>query len=187
VGSRHIFKNIKSNGYKEISMLKDISKEIDEKLAVEYQNWKAQAEEIDSDIAEEQKILASDEAQTDRSENAVYQIAKDRYAKLQISKRDVDNKIDAYDSYNIEYVPGDYITVGSTIKLTLLTENKKPTTRQYKEFFIKLVPEDLGSATIGAIPLSSAVGRALPGKYTGDKIKVQTRTGELEYLIEEVY
>lgn len=168
-------------------MLREKSQEIENDLKQEANKWYDRAKEIDASIAEEQKILASDAAKTDRSENAVFQIASDNYARLQISKRDIDNKIEAYNKYNVEYVPSDYITVGSTIALKLISENKRPPETGTQVYYIKLVPADLGVAKIGAISTNSAVGRAIQGKYTGDIFKVKTRKGEIEYEILEVY
>lgn len=168
-------------------MLKKKSEEIENNLREEAKKWYDRAKEIDASIEEEQKILTSDAAKTDRSENAVFQIASDNYARLQISKRDIDNKIEAYNKYNVEYVSSDYITVGSTVALELVSINKRPPESTERVYYVKLVPADLGVAKIGAISTNSAVGRAIQGKYTGDSFKVKTRRGEVEYKILEVY
>lgn len=168
-------------------MLQEKSAEIDANLAVTAQTWYSRAKDIDRSIQKEQEILLSDAAKTDRSENAVYQIASDNYARLQVSKRDIDNKIEAYERYNREYVPSEYITIGTTVKLKILSENGQTPSRGQRVFYIKIVPSDLGVARIGAITENSAVGKAIRGKYNGDTFKVHTRKGEIEYLIEEVY
>lgn len=168
-------------------MLRSKSKEIDEKLAKTAESWYKRAADIDKSIQKEQEILLSDAAKTDRSENAVYQIASDNYAHLQVSKRDIDNKIEAYRLYNVEYVPSEYITIGTTVKLKLISENGGAPSGGQRDFYIKIVPPDLGVAIIGAISTNSPVGKAIRGKYKGDTFKVRTRKGEIEYLIEEVY
>lgn len=168
-------------------MLKDKSAEIDANLAITAKTWYKHAEEIDQNIQRIQIKLQSDELKTDRSENADYQIAADTYARLQVSKRDISNKIEAYERYNAEYIPSEYITIGTTVQLKLLSENGAPTAREQRVFYVKLVPADLSAARIGAITEDSAVGKAIKGKYKGDTIKIHTRKGELEYIIEEVY
>lgn len=168
-------------------MLQQKSEEIDSALAKIADLWRKRAIEIEEGIKQEQAILASDEAKTDRSENAVYQIAIDNFSRLQVSKRDIDNKIDAYNNYNIEYIPSEFITMGATVQLKLLSENGHAPSISRTTRYIKLVPEDLGAAKIGAVSESSPVGRALRGKCKGDVFKVRTRKGEIEYMIEEVY
>lgn len=156
-----------------------ISKDIDSKLATVAQSWYERAKNVDESIEREREILLSDAAKTDRSENAVYQIASDNYARLQVIKRDIMNKIDAYEHYQTEYVPSEYIAIGSTVKLEL---------RETGDIiYVKLVPADLGCARIGAITAQSPVGKAILGKYAGDTIRVITRRGELEYAIKEVF
>lgn len=168
-------------------MLKDKSKEIDQNLEITAKHWYEHAKSIDESIAREQEILMSDAAKTDRSENAVYQIAADNYARLQMSKRDIENKIDAYKTYNAEYVPCEYVTLGTTVEIDLISENGNTPDAGIRTFYIKVVPAELGAARIGAISVNSSVGNAIKGKYKNDKFKIKSRKGEIEYLIKEVY
>lgn len=159
--------------------MREKSKAIDEKLEEVAKSWYARSQEIDKSIEEERRVLMSDEAHVDRRENAMYQIAADNFARLQISKRDITTKIAAYENYRKEYIPSDTIAVGTTVHLELINDNR--------DFYVKIVPPDLGCARIGAITTQSAVGKSILGKYTGDEVKVLTRRGEVTYRIKEVY
>lgn len=142
--------------------------------------WVAMLGEKEEDVKTQKRILESPEAQTDIRENAVYQIAKDKFSQLQLDIKNLTDKIDSFQKFDLTaYKRSGYIGEGTTVRLLLTNHNK--------EFVILIVPSDLGSAKNGAISTKSKVGEALLGKAEGDTVSVNTRIGILSYLIKEVY
>lgn len=134
----------------------------------------------EEDVKVQQRILESPEAQTDIRENAVYQIAKDKFSQLQLDIKNLTDKIDSFQQFDLDrYQRTGYISEGTTVRLYL--------TNHSKEFIVLIVPGDLGSARNGAVSTRSRVGKALIGKAEGDTVSVNTRIGVLSYVIKEVY
>lgn len=153
-----------------------IEEHLDEMCA----EWIQELSVKESEIKIQSDILKSPEAKTDRSENAVYQIAKDRFSQLQLDMRSLSSKIDAYQMFKaLEYRPSGVIQIGSTVKIHLIRDNV--------DFDLLFVPEELGYAQCGAISKKGIVGNAIFGKRIGDVVSVRTLSGTIDYLIKEVY
>lgn len=143
--------------------------------------WTTAILEKEREASIQQDILNSDQAQGDHSENAVYQSAKDALNLLNIELKNLNDKVLMYQDFvnmNSTFEHTDSISIGSTVRLRLVDDNK--------EFTILLVPEGLGSAKIGAVSTISPVGAALLGKKEKDILIVKTISGDLTYTIEEV-
>ena len=160
-------------------LIKD-KEDIMNKLSGKYNQWVIDMKSKEKDKRDQLAILESPEAQTDKSENHVYQAAKDRLMQLNVEIKTLSDKQDAYrDFASLEYKPTSTISIGSVAKIRLLRDNRV--------FTICLVPKDLGSAIIGAVCISSPVGAVILGKKAGDEVVVNTLSGQLTYKIEEVY
>lgn len=160
--------------------LKEMRASIEGHLDAMYADWIKERSIKESEIKIQSDILKSPEAKTDRSENAVYQIAKDRFSQLQLDMRSLSAKIDAYQMFKaLEYRPSGVIQIGSIIKLHLVRDNA--------DFVLLYVPEELGYSQCGAISGKSIVGSAILGKSKGDTVSVKTLSGTIDYIIKEVY
>lgn len=154
--------------------------EIVKRLASMCDRWIEMRAAKEDDVRAQQRILESPEAQTDIRENAVYQIAKDKFSQLQLDIKNLTNKIDSFQLFDLNrYQRTGFIGIGSTVRLRLIEHNR--------EFVVLIVPADLGSAMNKAVSIKSKVGEALLGKVVGDTVSVKTRVGVLSYVVEEVY
>lgn len=160
--------------------LRETGLEIVKVLEATCDSWVEMRAAKEEDVKKQQRILESPEAQTDIRENAVYQIAKDKFSQLQIDIKNLTDKIDSFQQFDLErYSRTGFISEGTTVRLDLLDDKK--------EFVILIVPKDLGSARNRAVSTRSRLGAALLGKTEGDTVSVQTQRGVLSYYIKEVY
>lgn len=150
------------------------------RLSSKYNQWVMSMKSKEEDRKAQFQILSSPEAQTDKSENHIYLAAKEKVMQLNAEIKTLSDKQDAYrDFASQEYKPSDTICIGSVIRIELLRDNR--------EFIICLVPEGLGSASIGAVPINCPVGSVIIGKRAGDEVTVRSLSGLLVYRIKEVY
>lgn len=160
--------------------LSDDRLKIESRLEEMCDKWVGMRAAKEEDVKVQQRILESPEAQTDIRENAVYQIAKDKFSQLQLDIKNLTDKIDSFQQFDLtKYKRTGFISVGTTVRLYL--------TNHQKEFVVLIVPGDLGSARNGAVSTRSVVGEALLGKAEGDTVSVNTRVGVLSYIVKEVY
>lgn len=173
-----------------MTVIAEKAEEIKQALADRRTEWIQRLEDINADIERAQRDMNADSAKNDRSENAEYQIAADTFAQLQVSRRQIQEKIDAYSSFmKIDNKAGltPVVVIGTTMKLRLLKINDKSADAGKDIFYVKLVPAALGIARVGAISSNSSVGRAVEGLSVGSVFTVQTRKGKITYQIEELY
>lgn len=148
--------------------------------------------ELDNVIAEIENcntILASSEAKGDRSENAVFQIAKDtRDMKVGI-QRIHERKLAALNNYNGDntYVPDGHVKVGSTVEFRLKTETGAPFTDGEDRFIVKVVPHDLSRGSYGLMSEESRIGNSILGHSVGDEVLVTCLKGKIICKIERLY
>lgn len=162
--------------------LKEEGRLIDKQISEEYLAWKKEVELKDRLIEEQDKILQSDEAQGDRSENAVFQNAADTKQQAMMDKALLEEKIrnyeTAYSKFSMDaYVPDGTVRVGSIVRFT----------SGGKEHVVKLVPEKSDAPLKRAISRTSLAGRALLNKRAGDTVECLTVRGLQHYKIQEVY
>ena len=147
-----------------------LSKEGLEKLKNELESLKTDKRKEIADRLKHAKSLG------DLSENAEYKetleamnLTEDRIEKLEdIIKRAV----------VIEKSSGSTVQLGSAVKI------KKEIDGKICEYF--LVGQEEADISLGKISNQSPIGRALMGKGKGDKVKVLTPGGEINYMIENI-
>ena len=147
-----------------------LSKEGLEKLKNELESLKTVKRKEIADRLKHAKSLG------DLSENAEYKetleamnLMEDRIEKLEdIIKRAV----------VIEKGSGSSVQLGSAVKI------KKEADGKICEYF--LVGQEEADISLGKISNQSPIGRALMGKGKGDKVKVLTPGGEINYTIENI-
>ena len=107
--------------------LKDVGYAIDASLQEEYKDWIEKISEYARIIEEQDVILRSDEAQGDRSENAVFINAVDAKQEASHNKSVLQEKINKFDTtFNIykttEHEPSNVVQVGSVVRFTIIEE-----------------------------------------------------------------
>lgn len=169
--------------------LKERGEQIDRELMIERQKLERRLESDYEKLEEQKAILRSDEANTDRSENALFQIAKDKSEMYNQSITIVSKKIRAYDSYEeLVYVPNETVQLGSVVHLVhMSTAGNPPPANRPTEFIMKIVPADLGNGRIGALSERSVCGSQIIGMRAGETFKIYTHVGACVYYIKEVY
>lgn len=165
-------------------MLKDFSVQIDEILSKECGVWRESLQDVMRQIEEQDAILRSDQAQGDRSENAVFQNAVDTKQQLLINKALLEDKILSlerdYKQFSAQhYVPSGVVKIGSCLEFTssLSTEPRR----------IKLVGTSAAEPLSGAVSITSPFGSAVLNRCAGDTCKYLTIAGDIIVNIKEVY
>ena len=115
-------------------------------------------------------------AQGDLSENAEYEVAKDRQGFIEGRIQEVEGKLSAAQIIDpTTFEPGTRVVFGSTVKLEDETTGDSVT--------YQIVGEDEADLKHGLINVSSPIARALIGKEEGDTAVVQAPGGERRYEI----
>lgn len=164
--------------------LKEQGIQIDAALADDYQRWKRQIIDFEKVIEEQETILRSDEAQGDKSENAVYQAATDLKQKTKLEIQQWSEKIASFENslekYSTKlYKPEGIIKIGTVIRLKHLKTDT--------QHIVKIVPKRSDSPRKGAISPTSILGSALLNKHEGETVECITERGLQQFLIVEVY
>jgi transcription elongation factor GreA len=114
--------------------------------------------------------------QGDLSENSDYHAALDERAMLDARIGQIENVISK--AKVVKEQSGHLITLGSKVKLRLLSDKK--------QFTYSLVGQYESNPEDGKISIESPVGKSLLGKKKGEKSVVETPAGKSEYLILDV-
>lgn len=120
--------------------------------------------------------IANARDQGDLSENSDYHAALDERAMLDARIGQIENVISK--AKVVKEQSGHLITLGSKVKLRLLSDKK--------QFTYSLVGQYESNPEDGKISIESPVGKSLLGKKKGDKAVVETPAGKSEYLILDV-
>lgn len=164
---------------------------------------KKELEIITARIKELNYRLQNDpDLQTDRSENASFQIAKDeRDMKVSISNIKL-ARIDSLQSELGSYTPTGFIAHGTTVELRVksvknydsldfLQSKPMPGNREVKvpldTIVFKLVRHNTSNAKRNLVSIDSIVGKAISGRAAGDTVTVTAPFGEVTYSIERIY
>lgn len=169
--------------------LQEASKEFNNVMREMVRATQEELNDVNKRIEELNELLQQKEMNTDRSENASFQIAKDeRDIKVSIRSR-LQKRIATFDAETEDtYSPTGFATQGSTLELSVVSiENKEPGDIKQKNFIVKLVHKDLGKADKGLVPVNSKVGAALLSHRAGDVIEVMVPKGLIKYKIERLY
>ena len=123
--------------------------------------------------------IADARAQGDLSENAEYEVAKDRQGFIEGRIQDIEGKLSAAQIIDpTEVDAGGKIVFGSTVELE---DEKSGETVKYQ-----IVGEDEADLKLGLVNISSPIARALIGKEEGDTAEVQAPGGVKRYEIVNV-
>ena len=114
-------------------------------------------------------------AMGDLSENAEYHAAKERQDFVQARLSQLRKRLSELSMINFEKIPRDRISLGSTVKLYDL-ENEK-------EITYKLVTTEDADLSEGAISTTSPIGRSLLGKQDGDAVSVRIPAGARSFEV----
>jgi len=115
-------------------------------------------------------------AMGDLSENAEYQMAKQRQEILRARLEQLKKRLHDLAMVDLSRIPRDKIAFGSRV---VVYDTQKETEVEYK-----LVSTEESDVAKGLISTTSPIGRSLMGKRVGDVVKVHTPGGvkELEVL-----
>ena len=120
--------------------------------------------------------IAEARAQGDLSENAEYEVAKDRQGFIEGRIQDIEGKLSAAQIIDPSALDaGGKVVFGSTVELE---EEKTGDAVKYQ-----IVGEDEADLKLGLINVSSPIARALIGKEEGDTAEVQAPGGVKRYEI----
>ena len=148
---------------------------------------KRELADVNARIAQLNNQLQEKEMQTDRSENASFQIAKDE-RDVQVTIRNLlQNRIESLESESDNYIATGFITLGTTVELRIISIAGKAPVISPTTFIVKLVNHDLSKANVGLIAVDSKVGSAIMGHAAGETVEVVTPKGVVSYKIERIY
>src|SRR5450830_1857636 len=124
--------------------------------------------------------IAEARAQGDLSENAEYEVAKDRQGFIEGRIQEVEGKLSAAQVIDpSELDAGGRVVFGSTVELE---EEDSGEAVKYQ-----IVGEDEADLKLGLINISSPIARALIGKEEGDTAEVQAPGGLKRYEVVAVH
>ena len=113
----------------------------------------------------------------DLSENAEYDEAMSDQAKLEARISEVEHIIKTAKVIDENEFDTEIVHIGSTVKIT---DDKK------KEFVYTIVGFAQADPVLGKISDESPVGKALIGHKKGEKVVVETPSGNLQFKIKEI-
>ncbi|MHB1199728.1 MAG: transcription elongation factor GreA [Polaromonas sp.] len=115
-------------------------------------------------------------AQGDLSENAEYDVAKDRQGFIEGRIQEIESKLSAALVIDpLELEPGSRVVFGCTVELEDETSGDTVT--------YQIVGEDEADLKLGLVNIGSPIARALIGKEEGDTAEVQAPGGIMRYEI----
>ncbi len=140
---------------------------------------KTEAEQIEYEL----KVVLPKEIgeaidQGDISENAEFDTAKERQSALFTRLGQLNGRIDELVKINIDDIPRDRVSLGSTVEVTDLDTGEK------KKFV--LVPPEAMDGNQDYVSIMSPIGRHLVGAYPGDEVIVEVPKGEREYRVNRI-
>jgi transcription elongation factor GreA len=120
--------------------------------------------------------IAEARAQGDLSENAEYEVAKDRQGFIEGRIQEVEGKLSASQIIDpAELNAGGRVVFGATVTLEDEDSGMKVT--------YQIVGEDEADIKFGLINIGSPIARALIGKEEGDSVEVQAPGGARHYEV----
>lgn len=167
--------------------LKTISSQLNDRIVQLIAEEKETLIQLENDIKELNIALQGKEMQVDRSENADFQIAKDkRDVKVALSNLHI-QRIESMSSEIGEYASTGFITLGSTVELTLIAVDGQTPSLEENTFIFKLVQHHTSNALQQLVAIDSKVGASLLGRTSGEIVDVEAPMGRLTYRIERIY
>lgn len=111
----------------------------------------------------------------DLRENAEYQTAKERQSYVQAHLAQLRERLSKLSMVNLNKIPTDRISYGSTVVLRDLDSGNEVTYR--------LVTSEESDVAKGLISTTSPIGKSLMGREEGDAVKIQTPRGTKSFEI----
>jgi len=111
----------------------------------------------------------------DLSENAEYHMALQRQQYVKARLRQLQERIAALSTINLNAIPKDKAAYGSKLKLLDLDKDE--------EIEIRLVTHEEADIAKGLYSVQSPVGKAMIGKRDGDEVVVETPGGKRNFEI----
>lgn len=167
--------------------LKQQSEHFQRILQNEIDTTREQLDEIEARINELSLLLQDKEMQTDRSENASFQIARDERDMKTSIRHLLEEKLTVLMSESESYVPTGIIQRGSTVQIRLVSVEGKPPLLDKVVFVVRLVSHAIANAELGLLADDYKCGEKLIGHKVGESIEVMAPKGNLRYEIEGVY
>jgi transcription elongation factor GreA len=124
------------------------------------------------------KELKKARAHGDLSENAEFQMAKERQRYVAARLVQLKQRLADLSLINMNNIPKDRIAFGSKVVLYDLSRDV--------EIEYRLVTSEEADVAKGLISTSSPIGRGLMGKQPGDTVRIVTPNGSREFEIKEV-
>ena len=123
--------------------------------------------------------IAEARAQGDLSENAEYEVAKDRQGFIEGRIQEIEGKLSASQIIDpADLNAGGRVVIGATVKLEEEASGSMVT--------YQIVGEDEADIKLGLINIGSPIARAMIGKEEGDSVEVQAPGGIKHYEVVEV-
>ena len=123
--------------------------------------------------------IAEARAQGDLSENAEYEVAKDRQGFIEGRIQEIEGKLSASQIIDpADLNAGGRVVFGATVKLEEEASGSMVT--------YQIVGEDEADIKLGLINIGSPIARAMIGKEEGDSVEVQAPGGIKHYEVVEV-
>ncbi|HON00273.1 MAG TPA: transcription elongation factor GreA [Acidobacteriota bacterium] len=145
--------------------MKDVKKKLEERIR-----------KLEHELQDElPKALKQARELGDLRENAEYQAAKERQSIVQAELGHLRERLARLSLVNLERIPSDRASYGSTVVLYDLDRDEEVTYR--------LVMSEESDAANGKISTSSPIGRSLIGKQEGDEVEIHTPGGVRRYEI----
>lgn len=167
--------------------LKEVSARFNNDMLKLIEDTRKELVDINLRIEQLNLQLQEKEMHTDRSENASFQIAKDE-RDVQVTIRNLlQNRIESLEAESGDYVPTGFITLGTTVEMSIVAIGGKAPNLHTTTFIVKLVNHDLSKADVGFIAVDCKVGSAIMGHQEGEIIEVVTQKGVISYKIERIY
>jgi transcription elongation factor GreA len=120
--------------------------------------------------------IAEARAQGDLSENAEYEVAKDRQGFIEGRIQEIEGKLSASQIIDpVDLNAGGRVVFGATVKLEEAESGSMVT--------YQIVGEDEADIKLGLINIGSPIARAMIGKEEGDSVEVQAPGGIKHYEV----
>jgi transcription elongation factor GreA len=131
--------------------------------------------ELNHELPKEMKVAR---AHGDLSENAEFQMAKERQRFVAARLVQLKQRVADLSLINMSNIPKDRIAWGSKVILYDLSRDA--------EIEYRLVTSEEADVAKGLISTSSPIGRGLMGKQAGDTVRIVTPNGSREFEIRDV-
>ncbi|HPQ80774.1 MAG TPA: transcription elongation factor GreA [bacterium] len=114
----------------------------------------------------------------DLSENAEYDIAKERQLQISQQIKEIEHKLSVAQVIDPSKIESEKVVFGATVKLSDIDNEE--------HISYSIVGTDESDISCGLISIESPIARALIGKEEGDEVRVKTPKGERLFEVVEI-